>query len=319
MTEKITFRKARDLGDIFGSAFKFIKLHFRTFYGSILLFAGPFLIAGTLAYGFMSRAATATGFGSYDGLSQSIGTFVATLIAALLALLIGGSVYTVVLNKNIMANEALEPGENLKLSQVSQGFFKDYWRVLLNLILFSLIMVVTLGLVVLLIAGLVALVKEISYTDNLANILIVLFVIVFFIIFVPILSFIPTATIFVCQRDRINIFTSLGKVMGYMKGNFWNTWIFSVLALLTYSVMAVVVQIPSIVMTTIATFTRVKNMGQGLPDDSASLAMIIVTVICSLLVYMVLAVFYLMNIYHYTSLEEKKEGSKLIDDINQIV
>ncbi|HOZ86628.1 MAG TPA: hypothetical protein PL029_02665 [Bacteroidia bacterium] len=318
--EKILYRKTRDIGDVFGASFKFIKQNFKPFYGSLLFFAGPFLLAGTLAYSYFANAAGISPYSYSQNLGNSISTFLGAFAIALTVLMFGISVYTVTLNKTLIVNETQAQGENLNISEIGRNFFNDFWRVLINMLLFSFVFIIVLGFFFLLMVGLVALFKIIAGSDMLLIVISVLLVIAFFLILFPILSFVPLAAFFVCQRDRINIFNATGKVLSYMKGNFWTTWVFSILALLTYSVMAFIVQLPVFILTAISTFSRLgSTAGQGVGEDSSSVTLILVTVVCSLIGYMVMGVFYLMCIYQYTSLEEKKEGSTLIENINQIV
>ncbi|MES2681392.1 MAG: hypothetical protein V4635_15965 [Bacteroidota bacterium] len=318
--EKILYRKTRDIGEVFGTSFTFIKQNFKPFYGSLLLFAGPFLLAGTLAYSYFANAAGISPYSYSQNLGNNIGAFFGAFAIAFSVLMLGISIYTVTLNKALIVNETQAQGENLNTNLIGQNFFNDFWRVLGNILLFSFVFVVVLAFFFLLIVGLVALFKIISGSNVLLIILSVLMVIAFFLILFPILSFVPVAAIFVCQRDRINIFNAMGRVLSYMKGNFWYTWVFSILALLTYTVMAFIVQLPVLILTAISTFSRLgTTVGQGAGEESTPFTLIAVTVICSLIGYMVMAVFYLMCIYHYGSLEEKKEGSTLIENINQIV
>jgi len=149
-------------------------------------------------------------------------------------------------------------------------------------------------------------------------ILIILFMGALF-IFIPILCYVPMAAIFVCQRDKINIFSAIAKVFSYMKQNFWNTWAVSFLALITYTMLAGIVQLPVLIMNLIETFTRVRsNNGYTMAAQSPSDTVVILTVICSLLTFGVACIYHLMCIYQYGSLEEKREGTSVLEKISNI-
>jgi hypothetical protein len=131
--------------------------------------------------------------------------------------------------------------------------------------------------------------------------------------------FVPLASLFVCQRDSINLFPAMGKVIGYMKNNFWNTWVVSMVGFLTYSLMASIAQIPAFIISMITAFSRIKStVGYGVEDDSTPLLLVIVTAVSSLLSYGVMVIYHLIIVYQYTSLEEKKEGQSIMEKINQI-
>ncbi len=319
ISEKISFRKTRDIGEIFSVSFKFIRQNFKAFYGSLLFFAGPFLVAGTMAYTYFAGTAGFYSLSYGQNISNNIANLAMAVLTGMTMIMVGFSIYCVTLNKALIDNENLEPGESLTVAGIGKNFFGHYWRMLGNMFIFLLVIAVTLVVFFMLVVGLIALLKAVSGSDILSVIFTVLLFLVIFFILMPVISFIPVASVFVCQRNNINIFSAMGRVLYYMKNNFWNTWVFSLLALLTYMVMALIVQLPALIMTMAAAFSRMSTYtGQGTGEGSTPMALIIVTAICTIAGYMVMAVFYLLNIYFFTSLEEKKEGSKLIENINQI-
>lgn len=320
--QKIYYRKVRDLGAIFGATFSFIKQNFKTFFGSLILVAGTFLVASVT----ISSSMFGSMFGANlfkKGFSFLTGNLVFTYFISLFLLIIGIVIYSTILNKNLIENEKLANDEKITLKIVLANFFNDFWRMLGNVFLFILISIVAIAAIALIGAGIGALFTGMSSLGTGMSIffIIILFLVVMalFVIFVPILSYIPIAALFVCQRNRINIFAAIRKVFFYLKGNFWRTWLVSFIALLCYSIMGGIAQIPVLIVTLITTFSRVKStVGYGAGEESTPMLLIIVTVVCSLLSYCVMSIFYLMSIYQYTSLEEKKEGTYIIDKINQI-
>lgn len=321
MTEqKIYYRKVRDLGGIFTATFAFIKQNFKPFFGSLLFLAGPFFIVGSAISAYMMGSSM-----SFTKMVQHMESFYGKLLVSyffsMMFILIGITIYNVILNKNLIENEKLQSHEPLTINHSISGFFGDFWRVLGNMILLGLVSVVAFALIALAFGGLFALTGGGSGNSGAIAIIVILVILLLVVIllFGPVLSFIPIAAMFVCQRDRINIFAAIKKVFYYLKGNFWMTWVISFVAIICYSVMGFIVQIPVLIITLITTFSRARStIGYGEADESTPLLLVAVIIISSLLSYAVMSVYYLMTIYQYTNLEEKKEGSSIIEKINQI-
>ncbi|MEO6301885.1 MAG: hypothetical protein ABIP51_01815 [Bacteroidia bacterium] len=318
--QKIYLRKVRDLGGIFTAAFAFIKQNFKPFFGSLLFLAGPFIIVGSAISAYM-MGSSMTLTRMIRNFDSFYGNLIISYFFSSLFIFIGITIYNVILNKNLIENEKLQNNESLTINHSISGFFSDFWRILGNSLLLIIIFFVAVLIIALAFAGLFALAGGGSSANG-AIVLVVLLVILLFIallLFGPILSFIPLAALFVCQRDRIGIFPAVKKVMYYMKGNFWMTWVVSFVAIISYSIMGFIVQIPVLIITLVTTFSRARStIGYGEQDESTPLLLVSVIIISSLLSYAVLSVYYLMSIYQYTSLEEKKEGSSIIEKINNI-
>jgi hypothetical protein len=318
--QKVYYKKVRDLGGIFGATFGFIKQNFKPLYSSLLFFAGPFLL--------IAAAISANMFGTGSGIDKifkgGIGFFYSEFIISyfitLSVVLIGITIFDVIINKNLIENEKMQSNERLTINHSITNFFSDFWRVFGNTLLLILFFVIFILVIVLVFAGLYALAQ--GGRGNNSGVLgafVLLFISLFavLIIFGPIITFVPMAAIFVCQRDNVPIFAAIRKVLYYLKGNFWNTWAIIFVGALAYAVMSVIVQIPVLILSLISVFSRLKA-NDSFQDQSTSLFMIVVISVCSLLAYGVRVFFYLIAIYQYTSLEEKKEGASIIDKINQI-
>ncbi|MBK9285800.1 MAG: hypothetical protein IPM51_16005 [Sphingobacteriaceae bacterium] len=322
MHKKIYYKQVRDLGGIFSATFGFIKHNFKTLYGSLLFFAGPLLLIAATVSSVM--IGTSLNFGMLRGNGVGLGSIYGDIIIAYLTtmfiLMIGITIYNVILNRNIIENEKLGTEEPLTIKHSTLYFWSDFWRVLGNMLLLGIVMFVTLAIVVLLFAGIFALLGGGKSGGGMVVIALgVILVIISMIIFGPILSFLPMASLFVCQRDEINIFAALKKVLFYMKGNFWITWVITMVGLLMYMVLGSIVQIPVFIVSLITTFSRANStVGYGMADQSTPILLTVVTAICTLLSYGVMVIYYLTTIYQFTSLEEKKEGVSIIDKINQI-
>lgn len=320
--QKVYYRKVRDLGGVFSATFGFIKQNFKTFFGSLLLIAGSFFAASVTISSSMFGSLFGANFFK-KGFSSFTGELIEMYFVSVFLLMIGSVIYSTILNKNLIENEKLVGDEKLTMKIVLANFFNDFWRMLGNALLFGVTSIIAIIVVALVFAGVGSLFSGMASLGSGAAIffaiILVLAVMALLIIFVPILSFIPIVALFVCQRDRIGIFAAIRKVFRYLKGNFWSTWLVSFIAMLCYSIMGAVAQIPVFIVTLITTFSRVKStVGYGVGEESTPVLLIIVTVVCSLLSHAVMSIYYLMSIYQYTNLEEKKEGTSIIDKINQI-
>lgn len=313
MEAKITYRQARDISAVFSAAFGFGKQNFRAFFGSLFLLAGPLILAGTLLSSYLLRSdflATLKYNDSFKYMSMLVNWSV-----ILLAVSVGISIYNVALNRSLIVNENLPAEEKLSLSHIRHGFMHDYWHVLLNFILFFLSMLVFIVILVFVMMGVFSFLNG---WGPLTATFAVLLTLVFFIVLVPVLAYMPVAAFFVCQRDRIHIFAATGKVFFYMRHNFWRTWALSTLALIAYSLMATIAQVPLFILGFISAMSRSGASAQD-GTNTVSILLVIATAICTLLSYGVMAFYYLMSIFHFTSLEEKKEGTAVLDRINQVV
>ncbi|MCW3076829.1 MAG: hypothetical protein JWO32_1438 [Bacteroidetes bacterium] len=323
MTEqKIYYKKVRYLGEIFSACFGFIKQNFKTLYGSLLFYAGPFLLIAATVSAYMFGSSLGMNKVFRGGLTGYYSDLIVSYFVSLAVMLIGITVYNVILNRNILENEKLLPGEQLTLNHATKNFWPDFWRILGNTLILIFVLIAAVIVLALLFAGIFGLLSGSNGSGTGAIVLTIIAGILMFIaflIFGPILMFVPMAALFVCQRDGLSIFPSMGKVFRYMKNNFWNTWIVSFLGFLTYATLASVAQIPVFIITFITTFSRLKStVGSGIEDSSPSLLLVVVTVISALLSYGIMVIYHLIIVYQYTSLEEKKEGASIIDKINQI-
>ncbi|MDO9000653.1 MAG: hypothetical protein Q7W45_12870 [Bacteroidota bacterium] len=321
MTEqKIYYRKVRDLGGIFTAAFGFIKQNFKPFYGSLLFLAGPFIIVGSAISAYMMGSSM-----TFTRLVRNFDSFYGNLLISyffsMMFIFIGVTVYNVILNKNLIENEKLQNHESLTINHSITGFFSDFWRILGNTLLLVVVSILALLFIGLIFAGLFALTGGNAKSGGFVILMVLLVILIFvaLLLFGPILSFVPMASLFVCQRDRIGIFAAIKKVFYYLKGNFWMTWVVSLVGIVSYMVMGFIVQIPVLIITLATTFSRAKStIAYGQADDTTPLLLVAVIIISNLLSYGVMSVYYLMTVYQYTNLEEKKEGSAIIEKINQI-
>ena len=210
--QKIYYRKVRDLGGIFTATFAFIKQNFRPFFGGLLFLAGPFIIVASAISAYM-MGSSMTFTKMVRNLESFYGKLLFSYLFSMIFVFIGITIYNVILNKNLIENEKLKDGEPLTINHAITGFFSDFWRVLGNTIILVLVSIVVIAVIALAFGGVFALTGGGSSNGG-AIALVVLMVILLLIallIFGPVLSFVPLAALFVCQRDRIGIFSAIKK------------------------------------------------------------------------------------------------------------
>ncbi len=303
MIKRISYRGRRDIGAVFTDSFAYIRLNYKWLFLNLLLFAGGFMLAGQLISGLV----LGHGLGLTSAAVLMRGSIFVTsmLLVMFISLGVAGVVYMLVINKFILLSETSDVAAQPQPRQIAEGFFRDFWLLTGNIILFVIVMTLSAVLFYFVMIG----VSEIVGTLVAALSLLVLFALS------PVLLFMMVAAFFVIQRDRLNLFSALAVVSRYLKGNFWNTWVLGFLAILTYSLMSFVVQLPAFVLKMKVIF---KRGAEGFQAEMTATELA-VTVIGALLTMLVAALFYLLCIFHFSSLEEKKEGHLLREKISQIL
>lgn len=319
MDKKIYTREARDFGQVFGATFGYVKQNFKSLFGSVILYTVPFitLIAAIAAYG-VSAFSSGSSFFAADGL-PNIGNIVLLIFLLMILFLVVNSVYTVTVNRHLIINESLPQDQFTKIGDIGSSFFDSYWRVLGNIILLGLLAMVVMIIYSIMLALIVAGVSALGIVGVLFGFIIQMansFIVS------PMLAFTFFTAIFVVQRDKVGIMTALSKVFGYLKGNFWYTWLTTICGYFMTNIMTVIIALPIIIFIVIAVVSRVKydsmySPTEGIGDTTIIIgaALFIFTIGLGLCVT---ALFYLICIFQYTSLEEKKEGKSIIEKINEL-
>ena len=145
--QKIVFKQDRDFGKIFGDTLKFIKQNFKSFFGAILLIAGPFLLISGFAMGYTQAAV--------QDISRNILNFGSTNYIEMLTSLgvsfffryVGEVVLiSVTFNYMILYNEKPE-GEAITVSEVGQRVLSGFWSLFGSM--FTLLIVIIIIAVIL--------------------------------------------------------------------------------------------------------------------------------------------------------------------------
>lgn len=317
MEQKIYYRKARTFGQVFTDSFGYIKQNFKSFYGAVLAFSLPFIVIVVLLISLIVTSGFTGSFSRFGsgGLFEEM--FWLFFIIMILVLLMQ-AVYVTVINEHIILNEQLPAGASVKLNDISRTFFKSFWRVLGNCMLLAF-----LSIVFFIIYALVnAAISAGFATMGLGGIALgALLQFCLSLIISPVIGYIFISSLMVVQKDKVGVIPALSKVFRYLRGNFWSTWCVAVVAYIISYLCSIVVMIPAIIFFVLQVATRVKYGSQSFDTDVSAASIItgsIIFIITIALAMCVYALFFLMCSFQYTSLEEKKEGSAIIEKINQI-
>jgi len=312
--EKIELRKARDFGTLFNDSVAFLRLNFKSFFGTLLFLSGPFIILTGLLMGylqFIAEKITESNMlsGNFRNTNLFLGSSVSTTLIFVLIFLLT----TLVSNACIALYFTLYDKAKLEELPIQRGNISQLlaaacWRLFYNLLLFSIILTV----VALAFVGVFYLLFSVPGL----NIVLIFTLVIAGFIFFPPLVYIITVTNFIVIRDEILITEAIGKAIGYMRGNFWKTWLFIFCTLVSLSMLYLLFSLPSVMQGFINGFTKGVR-GVNTFATNHTLTYIIFSAISMLgrmiIISPILTCFCVFNFY---SQEESHEGTSLINRID---
>jgi hypothetical protein len=301
--EKINFRVNRDFGETFNVSIKFLRQNFKLFFFSLLFISGPFILISSVAGAFYQSSAinafswvrSGNPFAQF-GLSYFL--FIIAAVIAHLALM--GTVFSFML-------EYMEKGPgNFTVNDVAKRVTTNIGNILSVFFTLTFLICIFLG------AFIGILIAIGSSAPVVVGIITILFIIAMLIVFPPIMWQL-TVVYLVKMVDNDSVFDSFGRTKYVMKGNFWWTWVIVVCASLAVWIMAMVFALPQAALQLILMFSKQANSGSEI-----SVVFIIVATVCTFCTTLLYAIFYVISAFHYFSLAEQKDGSGLMDRINEI-
>ncbi|HKC68752.1 MAG TPA: hypothetical protein VKG26_11015 [Bacteroidia bacterium] len=313
MMEKIELRKVRDFSALFNDSVAFLRTNFKSFFGTLIILAGPFIILTGLLMGYVQFIAEKITESNILSGNYNTHTFLGSSITTSLLFILILLLTTLVTNASIalyfMIYDKTKPEElPIKRTNISQLLAAACWRLFYNLLLFSIIA----GVSALAIMGLIFL---LFLAPGLKFLLIFLLIIAALILFPP-LAYVITVANFIVIRDEILITEAIGKALKYMRGHFWKTWIFIFCVLVSLSMLYLLFNMPSFIQGFLSGFTR---RGPGLNTFAAnhSFMFIIFNAIAMfgrlVIISPILTCFCVFNFY---SQEESHEGTSLMNRID---
>ncbi|HSH67922.1 MAG TPA: hypothetical protein VLB84_19435 [Bacteroidia bacterium] len=314
--EKINFYTVRDFTELFNAVNKFLKQNFRHFFKTLLFIAGPFILISSIVKAFyVSRilssasgaalnAASGQGmefFEKYRQLMTQLGggyfLFVLFSICANLILLTTVYSYMVVYQKQ-------GPG-NFSIAEVTQLVIKNMGKTIKGFLV--LIMILLVGFIIFSIV--------VSMMIQLLGggvILLLLFVILGFILIIPPLMW-QFSTFFLVQIiEKSGVSESLRRIRLLMKGDFFYTWLVVFVSFLILIILSFIFLLPQYI------YQMVITMGNLKGENNSLFPFTILSAVTTFLTSFIYSIFHIICGFHYCSLVEKKDGTTLMNRIEEI-
>lgn len=312
--EKIELRKTRDFGALFNDGIAFIRINFKSFFGILLVLAGPFIILTGLLSGYMqslqsklvSSSLVPSYFGSYSGLISAnfIGTLSIFLLIYLLTTLVTSSTVCLYLKVYDKANETELPIEK---NVISPDLASTCWKLFSNYLLFTLLVVVG--------GAIVAALFAVLFMIPVLNVLVGIALVIGLLIVIPPMMYVVNAASFLVVRDDILITAAISKAIKYMKGNFWWTWLLMFSVMIALGTISGLFSLPLSILSMMKIFTR----ASGEAGESHSVMYLVfgsLSMIAQMLVVVPIStVFCVFNFYNH---EEQQEGTGLMSRIDEM-
>lgn len=313
--EKIELRKVRDFGSLFNDGISFLRINFKSFFGILLILAGPFIILTGLLSGYMqslqsklvSSSLFPNYFGTYAGLLSAnfVGTLGIFLLIYLLTTLVTSSCVCLYFKSYDKANETELPIEK---NIISPYLAATCWRLFNNMLLLTLIMAVG--------GGVLAAIFAVLFMIPVLNVLVGIALVIGLLIVFPPMMYVLNAATYIVARDEVLITVAIRKAMNYMKGNFWWTWLLMVSVMIALATISGLFSLPLSILSMMQVFTR--NAGGENGSDHSIMYIIFgaISLIAQMLVTIPIStMFCILNFYSH---EEQQEGTGLMGRIDEL-
>ncbi|MES2515547.1 MAG: hypothetical protein V4580_15435 [Bacteroidota bacterium] len=311
--QKIEFRKQRDFSSVLGDSFKFLKQNFKTFFSSIILIVGPFILLMGLCYAYM-QTTVMTNITSDP--TNPLGMFNVTYFLSIGALVLFGIISNILLssvvyNYLVLYNE--KPfGEKITVSEVGKRLWSNIGSLIISTIVFLLTFVVLITIMVLIGIGIT------SMLGVAGGVLVGLSIFATVIIFAPVMYYFIPAAFYVVVRDRIFIFPAMVKVRKYLSGNFWWTWLIMVVVLIGLAILQTIFNLPASIMAMMSMFSRMKTPGVEDTSSGANMLLMAFYTLGMFLTHCTSSISHLISAFNFMSHEENHEGKGLMSRLDEI-
>jgi hypothetical protein len=321
---KIFLRKKRDFGDMFGTIFTLLRRNFSVLFGSLVLVAGPFILLTAVLSAMMQSTifSTVKDMAYYirqgnitqvlsDMLTESLPWFVLIYLAGLLSF---SFIRTTVANFFVIYESKME-GEHFTINEVARKTYRDVWSVLGGMIVFALVSFIPLLIILLPFILLMS-------VGGIGGVMIgIMLLFLCMIAFGPQLTYIfQFAMPFVMVRDKVFVFSAIGRIFKNLKGNFWWTWVLMVCIFLVVMVLVFVTNIPVMVYQQMANvpgaFSR--NSIDDMVDMYSSPTYLILYSVTMFIHQLIYCLGDMMTAVSYYSFEEERTGQGLSMKIDEI-
>jgi hypothetical protein len=307
--QKIEFRKERDFGGVLGDSLKFLKQNFKSFFASVVLIVGPFILLMGIGYAYMQTSMINSSYG-LRGAEVFNSTYFLSIGTSVFCGLLASILLSAVVYNYMLLYQEKPFGEQITVSEVGKKVWGSIGLLTTSSFVFVIVTVLVVGVTVVIGIGFV------TILGIGGGILLALAAIVLAIIYAPVISYFIPAAFFVVVRDGDFIFTAMGKVRKYLSGNFWWTWLIMVVTIIALGILQMIFNLPASGLVMAKMFSR---MNGALPDDQDNniLLMVLYTV-GIFLTYCTTSISHLIAAFNFMSHEEKHEGQGLMSRINEI-
>jgi hypothetical protein len=302
-TPKIEFRKTRDFGQIFSDVTRFMKFNLKTIFVCVLFIPGPlFLIAGCF-YGYMQSLGTdpskMVGFGMFRDPFGAMMDIISAMLPYFIFLFLGVLASTATVDRYFILYQERGENNSIGVGDIMRHLPADVWRLFYNNLLLSLVL--------LLIMIPVVFIAMIPFLGIFA-------IVISLLLAGPQLAYALTAGSYLVLRDKILITAAFTKAWGYMRGNFWWTWLIVVVGGMIVGIMGALFTIPMTVLTVMNNLTRMTSHA----SDNNTLLYVILGTIAILGPQLLTPITKLFSVLAYHSYEEAEEGMTIKEKIDQL-
>lgn len=308
--EKINFRQARDFGETFNASIKFIRQNFKHFFLTIISIAGPFILIAAISGAFYQSnsigAISFTKMRQDDFFAQygiSLIIFLLASIVSSIALI--GTTYAYMINY-------LEKGpNNFTTGDVGNLLLKKSGKIIIAFFAMILFMIIAVAIM----AGIGALFAAVN-----SSVLVVLYILLLvfgLIIVMPPFMWQMSAINMIVMQEEKGPFEAFRKTFTVMRGNFWWTWVIMVCAVIAIAIAGLVFTLPQVIYQMFLMFSHLKPGAAGV-EEGTSIPFIIVATVCTFFSTTIYAAMHVICGIHYFSLAEQKDGTGLMERIDEI-
>lgn len=311
--QKIEFRKERDFGSVLGDSLKFIKQNFKSFFASVILIVGPFILIMGVGYAYMQTSMMNMMYSKPTNPLEIFNSnyFLSIGIIMFFSLLSNILLSGVVYNYMIIYQE--KPlGEKITVSEVGKRVWGNIGKLAIASILFMVSTILVVTILVLIGIGFV------SMLGAAAGIIVALLLIFGLLIYTPVIAYFIPAAFFVVVRDNLSIFSSMAKVKKYLSGNFWWTWLIMAVALISLGILKALFNLPASVVSMMNTFTRMSDLSNVQPEAGNNILLMVFYTLGMFLTYCTSSISHLISAFNFMSHEEQHEGKGLMSKIDEI-
>lgn len=303
--EKINFSVVRDFSELFNATAKFFNQNFRHFFKSMIFIAGPLILVAAICMviyfytltsvlpvpTYSSPAQNLAVLNNLGQMGWIMGLFIVSFAISHLLLITAVYAYMLVYSTH--------GPKNFSIADVRKATFQNFGRTLKGSVT-MLFLALGVMIVFLLVVGLLAIILQIVA---------VFIVFIAFILFIPPLMWQLCVFYLVQMKEDVSALKAFGRTREVMRGNFFATWLYVFVAMIALIIISLIFTLPN---TGLQLLTQAHLL--TIPLSVLSCVMM-VTQVFTMFVY---CIFYFMCGIHYYSLAEKKDGTSLIDRIDEI-